>query len=93
MDSIFQMVPGGVSRFNVGVFASLTCFPKCSAVEMEQRPGALSSAVGLVRRAAAEWSGVGAQEKLVSLAVLPDWHHGKGHEFCGGLPRLSGEAK
>jgi len=43
-----------------GVFASLTCFPKCSAVGMEQRPGALSLAVGLVRRAAAEWSEVGA---------------------------------
>jgi len=43
-----------------GVFASLSSFPKCSAVGMEQRPGALSLAVGLVRRAAAEWSEVGA---------------------------------
>ena len=43
-----------------GVFASLTCFPKCSGVGMEQRPGAHSSLFRLVRRAVAEWSAVGA---------------------------------
>ena len=43
-----------------GVFASLSSFPKCSAVGMEQRPGAHSSYLRFVRRAVAEWSGVGA---------------------------------
>ena len=43
-----------------GVFASLGSFPKCSGVGMEQQLGARSCVLGLVRRAGAEWSGVGA---------------------------------
>ena len=43
-----------------GVFASLGSFPQCSGVGMEQQLGARSCVLDLVRRAAAEWSAVGA---------------------------------
>ena len=51
---LFALTPPG------GVFASLGSFPQCSGAGMEQQLGARSGVFGLVRRAGAEWSGVGA---------------------------------